>query len=248
MCAVRWSAVDAPHVTSSQQPPRRRRGFNLLDSEFLPPSMSRPNYKSTSGVNKLKVETRIHEEIVKGNYVICGQKPCVCSALGAIPKGESDVRLIHDLSRPDGGLNAFAWDTSVSFSTLDMATSRLPENGFMAKIDLAAAYRSIPIHPSNYDFTGLRWKFEGELDYTYMFDARLPFGAAKSCQIFQRISDAVVRMMDRRGLVIFSYIEDMICISDTELNCKHVFDMLVDLLTSLGLNINWLCLTKNWYS
>ena len=170
-------------------------GFNIIDSDLMPHSMKRSNYKSTAGVNKAKVETRIREEIEKGNYVVCDMKPRVCSALGAIPKGENAVRLIHDLSRPDGGLNAFAWDTSVSFSTLDMATAHLPSHGFMAKIDLAAAYRSIPIHPSNYGLTGLRWKFEGDSDFTNMFDARLPFGAAKSCQIFQRVSDAVVRMM-----------------------------------------------------
>ena len=76
-----------------------KEGFNIIDSDYIPHSMNRSNYKSTAGVNKVKVETRILEEIEKGNYIVCDRKPSVCSALGAIPKGENDVRLIHDLSQ-----------------------------------------------------------------------------------------------------------------------------------------------------
>jgi hypothetical protein len=99
---------------------------------------------------------------------------------------------------------------------VDMATTHLGPGGYLAKIDLQAAYRSVPIHPSNYCFTGLRWRFEGNEHMTNIVDSRLPFGAAKSCQIFQRISDAVARMMDRRNMRIISYIDDMLCTADSE--------------------------------
>jgi hypothetical protein len=127
----------------------------------------------------------------------------------------------------------------VTFSTVDMATEKLAHGGFLAKIDLAAAYRSIPIHHSNYCFTGLRWRFDGDEQMSYIIDSRLPFGAAKSCQIFQRISDAVARMMDRRGMSVITYIDDMLCVADTELDCLLSFNTLIELLEELGLDINW---------
>jgi hypothetical protein len=45
-------------------------GFHIIDIQCLPSNMSRANYKSTSGENKCKVEKRICEEIVKGNYLV----------------------------------------------------------------------------------------------------------------------------------------------------------------------------------
>ena len=49
-----------------------------------------------------------------GNDVDTQEKPTIISAIGAIPKSEKSVRLIHDASRPMGlGLNDYVsthWD------------------------------------------------------------------------------------------------------------------------------------------
>ena len=39
-------------------------------------------------------------ELSNNNYVINGVKPTIVTSLGAIPKSNSKVRLIHDASRP----------------------------------------------------------------------------------------------------------------------------------------------------
>ena len=47
----------------------------------------------------------------------------------------------------------------------------------MGKVDLKSAYRSVPIHPSNYAGTGLKRKFKGnKMKFTYFVDTKLPFG------------------------------------------------------------------------
>ena len=71
---------------------------------------------------------------------------------------------------------------------------------FLAKIDLASAYRSVPIHPSNYNATGLQWKFKGHLETTYLYDSRLPFGAAASPYIFNELSQAVRHILAHEGI------------------------------------------------
>ena len=60
------------------------------------------NYKSATGHDvRDKVEEAIREEMQRGNYIVTTAKPTIVSALGAIPKPDSDkIRLIHDCSRP----------------------------------------------------------------------------------------------------------------------------------------------------
>ena len=72
--------------------------------------------------------------------------------------------------------------------------------GYMAKVDLSSAYRVAPIHPDCYSATGLYWIFERDSAPTYMIDSRLPFGASKSPEYFQRLSNSVTRFLKNMGL------------------------------------------------
>jgi hypothetical protein len=132
------------------------------------------NYRSaTNSINKPVVEQTILDEIRQGNYVTSTIKPTVVSALGAIPKPNStEVRLIHDCSRPHGqAVNELITTRSFKFQTLDEAIKLIRQNYFMAKIDLKHAYRSVSIHPANYQATGCKWRFTGDDVDTYFYDA-----------------------------------------------------------------------------
>lgn len=167
-----------------------------INTQFTDVNMR--NYKSaTNPAIRPLVEKTIRDEIQQGNYVISATKPTVVSALGAIPKPNStEVRLIHDCSRPHGhAVNDFISTRSFKFQTLDDAIKLLKPNYFMAKIDLKHAYRSVPIHPANYQATGCKWRFSGDDFDTYFYDTRLPFGAKSSPEIFHRLTQAVRRMI-----------------------------------------------------
>ena len=173
-----------------------------------------------------------------GDYVICDKRPAVVSALGAIPKPGSDkIRLIHDLSR--GGVNALALETSVKYPSVDEAVALMPPDAFIAKLDLAAAYRSVPIHMSSRNLTGLQWIFKGDTFTTFLQDTKLPFGAAKSCSIFQRLTDSVVRMMNKRGFTTVGYLDDYLIIGDSFASCQLGYSTLAQLLQDLGFTLNW---------
>lgn len=214
-------------------------GFNLIDSPSTLPSCNRSNYKSTTGLNAPKVEEIINNELLCGNYIKTKVKPHIVSSLGAVPKDLSDIRLIHDLSRPNGGVNELSWYNSVQYITVDDATRSIKPGSHIAKVDLKSAYRHIPIHPSNYGLTGIKWLFKNDTDFTYMYDAKLPFGGAKSCAVFSAITDSITRMMARKGFTIFNYIDDILCVGATLDSCKLCFDTLIELLERLGLTINW---------
>ena len=46
------------------------------------------------------MEAEIQKEILEGRYIVTPQKTKIVSALGAIPKSDGAIRLIHDASRP----------------------------------------------------------------------------------------------------------------------------------------------------
>ena len=62
------------------------------------------NYISATGsAVRDKVESTLLEEIAICNYVISEVKPTIVSAIGAVPKADSEeIRLIHDCSQPKG--------------------------------------------------------------------------------------------------------------------------------------------------
>ncbi|MCP4931294.1 MAG: hypothetical protein GY912_04885 [Candidatus Marinimicrobia bacterium] len=85
-------------------------GFKL--SEMDKPNTAKPvlmkNYFSAFKYRH-PVQNQILEEIENGRYLLVNTPPNIVSALGAIPKKNGDVRLIHDCSHPVGNaVNEFA--------------------------------------------------------------------------------------------------------------------------------------------
>ncbi|CAC5405602.1 unnamed protein product [Mytilus coruscus] len=150
------------------------------------------NYKSALE-NSDKVDLKLRSEFKLGNYILCNEieTPKLVSALGAIQKPNGSVRLIHDASLPEvGGINYYASDTSCKYMDLKDACKIINQGDFLAKVDLSNAYRSVKVHSSNYPYTGLHWRFQGDNQDTFFYDTKLPFGAAQSPSIFQRLSNA----------------------------------------------------------
>ena len=212
-------------------------GFSILDLPLPENDIFCENYISTQS-NKELVEQQILHELKEGHYIQCESKPLVVSALGAVPKDNGKIRLIHDLSQPDGGMNAYVTDSSTTYTSVDKATQLMPDDCYLAKFDIKSAYRHVPIAPACYQATGLSWNFSGSSKRTFMYDTRLPFGSAKSCQIFQRLTDAIVRMISKRGHTVVAYLDDFLVIGKTFAECKKGMIELHDLLTSLGFVVN----------
>ena len=80
------------------------------------------------------------------------EKPKVISAIGAIPKNDGGIRIIHDCSRPEGkAVNDYANNLDkFKYESVVEASKLLHPNWFMAKIDLKSVYRSVPIHPDDH--------------------------------------------------------------------------------------------------
>ena len=217
-------------------------GFDIVNSEALVVPVEVKNHPSASPGSKCYelVKQQVLSEISEGNYVICDSQPDLISPLGAIPKPAGGVRLIHDCSRPAGNcLNDFAvLESSQTFQNIDDATSLVQQDYYMAKVDLKSAYRSVNISKDSQRFTGLQFSIGGRT--IYMRDTKLPFGSRLAPGIFHRLTQAVKRMMARRGFTAtVAYLDDFFICGRTVNECATALSTLITLLRQLGFRINW---------
>ena len=187
-----------------------------------------------------KASEQVKKEIEAGNYVFCDRKPNIVSPMAAIPKPDGDVRLIHDCSRPSGrAVNDYCTsDWHQKFSTVDDAASMMTNNCYFAKVDLRSAYRSVRINAASQKVTGFKWNFDNK--EIYLKDTKLPFGAKLSPGIFHRLTQAVKRMMARRGFdLLVVYLDDFLIIAESKDACAQALNCLIQLLRKLGFAIHW---------
>ena len=116
------------------------------------------------------------------------------------------------------------------------------DNCLYAIVDIESAWRWVPVFPPHRELQGFRWMF-GPHDpslYEYFVDNRLCFGVSCAPAIFNRLSNAVVRMMARRGFhSIVNYLDDFLIVGKTKAECQQGLLALIRLLHSLGFNVSW---------
>lgn len=219
-----------------------RHGFDIIDPGCTLARVEVPNHPSASPSNPMyhKVSEQVFNEIANGNYVEVDNPPTIVSPLGAIPKPDSGVRLIHDCSRPVGySVNSYVKvNEKFKFQSVDDAAAMVGPGAFMAKVDLKSAYRSVKISPHSQLATGLKWRVEGK--DRYFVDTRLPFGAKLAPSIFHRLSTAVQRIMKRKGFInIVAYLDDFFICYPTFNECAEALRVLISLVRKLGFMVNW---------
>ena len=169
-------------------------GFRIPFEGSLPP-LSVRNHKSVLSSPDV-VSEMIKKEINLGRVAGPFSSPPLpnfhSSPLGLVAKKEPGAfRIIHDLSFPEGrSVNSgISPDfTRVQYQTLDEALDiivSLGSNSLIAKADIEAAYRIIPIHPDSVHLLGFTW------NGMYYYDRCLPFGLSVSCRIFEAFSHAI---------------------------------------------------------
>ena len=221
-----------------------RHGFRIsdIDDSSSVTSVSVENHPSVQKFYEL-VDCELKRQIQAGNYMFANDlcHPKIVSPLGAIPKDTNEVRIIHDCSRPLGeSLNDYSLHEPVHYQCIGDAYNLASQSTYMCKIDLKSAYRSVAIHPLDYCLTGFRFKFAEEDTVQTLYDIRLPFGSSKGPMVFNRLSQAVKRMMSRRGYNnIVVYLDDFLIVEKSYEKCVEAQRVLLSLLVKLGFQISW---------
>ena len=103
---------------------------------------------------------------------------------------------------------------------------------FMASIDLKDAYYAVKVHDSHQKY--LKFQFKGRL---YQFTC-LPNGLCTGPRKFTKITKPPLAFLRTQGHIISSYIDDMINVGDTFLECQQNVCDTLNLFLRLGFNIN----------
>ena len=170
------------------------------------------------------------------------QTPMFVKDEGLQPDGSKKYRVIRDYSinnpalrRSDlfRSINDAAWHFTFPMMSVDDAIAHMRPGCFMAKIDIKKAFRTVPVHPSNWEHLGTR------LRKRFFIDLRLPFGLKNAPEIFTRITKLVMHFMRRRGIdAIVVYIDDFWISAQTMTDCQAAYDCLMELLQALGFTVS----------
>ena len=109
-------------------------GFRLTDKGSVFDNVGTDNYSSSTTPAAVElVHEQVRTEVENGRYIVTAEKPTIVSMLGAIPKRNDKIQLIHDCSRPVGkSLNSFTSLEPVKFQSVSEAASLVREGYFMA--------------------------------------------------------------------------------------------------------------------
>jgi len=83
------------------------------------------------------------------------------------------------------------------YASVDLAVAKLRQLGIgtlMVKMDIQRAYRNIPVAPSDQRLLGFRWQSQIHVDKA------LPFGLHSTPLIFSAVADALLWIMEHRGV------------------------------------------------
>lgn len=146
-----------------------------------------------------------------------------------IPKSDGSMRFILNLKK----LNKFIFTEHFKMEDIRTATKLLSKNNFMINIDLKEAYFLIPIHNTHTQY--LRFYFN---DVLYEFVA-LPFGLCSAPYIFTKILQPVMSYLRSKGLLSVRYLDDILCIGNSAVECQENAITTINMLTQLGFVINF---------
>ncbi|KAJ1097247.1 hypothetical protein NDU88_002372 [Pleurodeles waltl] len=158
---------------------------------------SRPQQSNNLGRHKQSPPPPIVDSVSIGVPIPASAAPSVDNPVprpgwvtaipGVVPKKDpGQFRLIHNLSAPRGASVNEAIDPvlcSVRYTTVDQALEKLRVLGrgtLLAKTDIEAAFRLLPVHPEDYHLLG----FQFNRDYFYDVYAH---GVQCVLQLFQAV-------------------------------------------------------------
>ena len=188
---------------------------------------------------RLALKEYVDKERAAGHLL--GPVPGACvhiSRMGVIPKGHvpGRWRVITDLSNPPGASVNDGIDTdlcSLKYVTVDKVAEivhRLGRGALMAKVDIEAAYRLVPVHSEDRPLLGV------QINNECFCDGMLPFGLRSAPKIFTALADALEWCIRRQGVdFVFHYLDDFIILGRPGLSqCGDDLKSLQEVCSTLG--------------
>ena len=209
--------------------------------DYTRPFRSAKNNCPSSMEKSEVVDAYLNSELVKKHIAGPFRRKsfigCMANRFGVIPKSTSGKwRLIVDLSFPEkvsinDGISKVS--ASMVYSSVEDAARMLWQAGkgaLMAKIDVANAFRNVPVHPDDRHLLGMVWR-----DKSY-FDKQVPFGLRSAPVLFNAYADALEWIVRANGCQnILHYLDDFLVVGRPATDeCSKYLEILISTCTMLG--------------
>lgn len=229
--AVHWAQFRDKYVLSVIQQGLKLHWVEGFDP-LHPATDFRPRFAIKNPPLPPEVKALIEEMVADGSLLeINGQEAMCISPIFAIDKKEKGkLRLITNLR----GVNDFLETTPFHLPSLQQILPFIKKGMWATSVDLKAAYTHLPIHPR--DKPWLVFQYEGHF---YQHQA-LPFGLSVAPREWQRLMDPIVQHVRKiTGCLCWVYLDDFLLLAETKDAVQAGTDYLVQLLSILGLEVNW---------
>lgn len=151
------------------------------------------------------------------------------SSIFLAPKPNGTKRFILNLK----ALNKFVSSTHFKMEDHRTAARLVPRTGFMANIDLKEAYLLVPIAGEHRKY--LRFEFN---ETCFEFNA-MPYGLSVAPRVFTKLMKEVMNHLRNKGYRSVIYLDDILCIGDTYVECMENVNKTLNLLQCLGFVVNY---------
>ena len=220
-----------------------REGFLLFHSSQ--PQDIHSNNSTTINHHLDAVQLKLHKELqlgrIAGPFSSPPFSPFQISPLSVREKKEpGKVRLLHNLSYPydDRSVNSQIPQShkTVKYATVGHAIDIIAQfrsPPYLAKTDIAEAFRNIPIHPNEHPKLG--FFFQG----AYYYDRCLPMGSGSSCAIFESFSSALQAIFQHQvpDAQCLHMLDDFLFIAQDNETCQRHLDAFITICRDIGVPI-----------
>lgn len=190
---------------------------------------------------KQKIIEEIKAKRVVGPFNEPPLKNLQVSPLGLVPKKElGEYRVIHHLSYPEGSSindGISQTDKTVHYQNIDSAVKLIKYYGkgaLLAKTDIEAAFRLVPVHPDSHDLMGFK------VQDSYFYDKTLAMGLSISCQLFEVVSQALHWILKQKfkATSIVHILDDFLFVGPpNSLICNQTLESFLFLCNAVGVPI-----------
>jgi hypothetical protein len=189
-----------------------REGYKIPFSKSVeqPPVISHPAYSideshdMSHAINKLLELGAISQCNTSSTQFV--------SKIFLTPKPNGEKRFILNLK----SLNKFIPKIHFKMEDHRTASKLIPQNSYLANIDLKEAYLLIPIHVSDRKYLCFQFQAYGSREIlTYSFNA-LPYGLSLAPWVFTKVMKEVITYLRSCGLKSIMYLDDILCIPNKQ--------------------------------
>ena len=101
-------------------------------------------------------------------------------------------------------------------------------------VDVHRAYKNFRAWPLDWPLLNIIWQSQ-EGETCHYLDTAMPFGSKLSSLYFQRAANFITRVLAKKGIKSFMYLDDLIVIAPDPITAYYQFDAVRDLFRELGL-------------